>query len=70
MTAGIRLEVYEEAYRVMLAILISLTTALFVASAAYALHALVKTREWNWSQPDELEVQDPNGRGKQGERQT
>ncbi len=45
-----------------LAILVFLTAALFTASAIYALHGLVKTREWNWGQPREIEVRDPNGR--------
>jgi hypothetical protein len=52
--------------RIVLAILVLVTTALFLASAIYALRALVKTRGWNWIQPNEFVVRDPNPNGRAG----
>jgi hypothetical protein len=59
-------KVPEGAVRVTLAIFMFLTTVLFLASAVYALRALVKIRGWNWSQPDEFVVRDPNPNGRVG----
>jgi hypothetical protein len=41
--------------RTAFAVVLALTTAAFVISAAYALTALVKTRFWRWARPDHLD---------------
>ena len=43
-------KIKEDAWQAVLAVLLFATTAAFVASAVYALVALVRYREWNWSE--------------------
>lgn len=52
-------KILDESVRTWFAAILCVTTVLFVASAGYALRALIATRVWNWSEPYDLPV-DPN----------